>query len=101
MTANSKQFVANMTEQIFPRLEEMGVDGCVITGYFTGPEGKQGKFSLMMGRNGMVAVLDGLNPLAQFGSVWCAPPREFGPPGPGVGSSTPPTPGAGLDGAPA
>lgn len=95
MSADQKQFIDQINQRIFPLMQEAGVDGCVITGYFTGAEGRQGKFNLLLARHSQVALVDALVPLARFGSMWCAPSAEFSPP------SVPPIPGSGVDGAPA
>jgi hypothetical protein len=86
MSATKSQFVEHISQNIFPKMEEAGVDGCVIAGYYSDETGRQCKFSLLLGRNGKVSVQDGLIPLAQFAAMWCAPPAEFGPPAKDSGS---------------
>jgi hypothetical protein len=68
------------SERIFPLLQELGCEGCVVTGYLSNGEGRLGKFSIMMGNRGNAAIEDGMAPLAAFSSMWCSPPKEFGPP---------------------
>lgn len=68
-----------LNERVYPMLQELGVEGCVITGYLSSGEGRLGKFSLLVSDHNC-AIEDGLAPLVNFSAMWCAPAREFSPP---------------------
>lgn len=68
----SQEICQEISANISPKLEELGIEGFVMSGYLVDSEGKMKKFTVCQ-TNKNVAIEDGLAPLARFASIWGTP----------------------------
>lgn len=71
----SEQIAKVITDDIAPKLEELGIEGFVMSGYRVDNDGVLRKFTVCQS-NKNVAIEDGLQPLVAFGQVWGSAPRR-------------------------
>lgn len=69
MTA--QQIAEQIKENIIPKLQELGVEAAVITGYRTDGDGKVTKITVGFDGNNP-AYADGLRPMIQAAGIWAA-----------------------------
>lgn len=66
---DAQEVAGEIKDRIVPRLQELGIDACVISGYRTDAAGVVSKFTVGFDGNNS-AYADGLRPLLQAAGYW-------------------------------